>query len=126
EEQWARDTVSQFLQDLCVAEVGGRSPYRLEGVQETILDILRALTRGPSRSYVLKKEDEEDPRQTDYLMYAINSPRGKAVEALLKCARWIANQKKIGEPGKEIVPNGFDSMPAVREMLDWQIEPPNG
>lgn len=61
----------------------------------------------------------------DYLDLAINSPRGEALEAALAYARWVANHIEKTEGEHKIVPGGFDAMPEVRQMLEWQVEAGN-
>ena len=55
----------------------------------------------------------------------MNSSRGKAVEAALEYANWVAKYKKITEDGQEKVLDGFAAIPEVRKMLEWQLASDN-
>jgi hypothetical protein len=80
---------------------------------------------GRAKSYIVRDIAADDPRVHDYLDMGINSPRGKAVEAALEYACWVAHHLKKTDSKHEIVPGGFDAIPEVREMLEWQIAPDN-
>jgi hypothetical protein len=44
---------------------------------------------------------------------------------LLEYACWVAKHLQQEQEGRQIVPGGLESMPEVREMLEWQIGPDN-
>ena len=123
--QWVRDEICQFLETMCKAVSGDGSRYSLSDHRETIRDLLEPLSRAPARSYILDCAERENPRTYDFLTSAINSPRGKAVEALTAYARWVAQDAQQDEAGRKIVPNGFGAMPEVMAILDWQIAAEN-
>jgi hypothetical protein len=119
--QWSRETVCRFLRTICELESEKRPRYALSDFRDAIRALLDHLTHDQAKSHVVDEKEENSPRVYDFLTSAINSPRGKAVDALIVYARWIAKQVQREENGRKIVPNGFDDMPEVREMLDWQI-----
>lgn len=123
--QWTRDEVSRFVEKTCAAMVDRAPRYPLEGVRELMWALVSALCRDRAESYVVHDISEDDPRTYDYFLLGINSPRGKAVEAGLEYAYWVANHTKVLEGEQEVVPGGFDAMPEVRAMLEWQIDPKN-
>jgi hypothetical protein len=123
--QWTRDQVSDLIKAICQARVDDRPKYGLEGLRGALWSILSGLYSDPAPSYISSGRDTEDPRQRDYLTPAINSPRGKAVEACVEYARWVASQLKEVVGDETVVPGGLESMPEVGEMLEWQIETEN-
>jgi len=110
--QWTRDEISRFVKAVCEADTQGGPRYPLDEFRERIWSVIRSLCHDREDSYLGRDITAEDPRLCDYLDLAINSPRGKAVEAALAYARWVANHLK-------------QVMPEVREMLDWQIATDN-
>lgn len=123
--QWTRDEISRFGQNVCEAKAGDVPRYPLEGLREEIWPIVDALCRDPAQSNIVHDVSKDDPRMQDYLTLGINSPRGKAVEAGLEYARWVANHIKRTEGERDVIPAGFEAMPEVREMLEWQIATDN-
>ena len=123
--QWTRDEISRLIKSICTAERDGTPAYSLEHCRSVVWSLLERLFRDEAQSYILRNKGTDDLRMRDYLDLAINSPRGKAVEAGLEYARWVADQIKITEGKREIVPGGLDAMPEVRAMLEWQILPEN-
>lgn len=119
--QWTRDEISGFLEHVCTAREDDGPRYPLDGLRERLWGLIETLCHDRAKSYVVRDISQEDPRVHDYLNFAINSPRGKAVETALEYARWVANHTKRLEGEKEVVPDGFNAMPEVREMLEWQI-----
>ncbi len=123
--QWTRDQIADFVRGLCNAKVGEGPKFSIEGFRERFWSLVGPLCRDRTESYILRDVSQDDPRVRDYLDLAINSPRGKALEAALAYARWVANHIKETGGEHEVVPGGFDAMSEVREMLEWQIEPDN-
>lgn len=123
--QWTRDGISRLIESVCKAESGSVPTYPLGGLRASMWRLIARLCRDRPDSYIVYDASAEDPRVRDYLDLGINSPRGKAVEAALEYARWVAKHTKVSDGKREIVPNGFDGMPEVREMLEWQIAPEN-
>jgi hypothetical protein len=123
--QWTRDQISRFVENVCKAESGGIPRYALDGLRQRMWQLTASLCLDRAESYIVHDVSKEDPRLHDFLDIAINSPRGKAVEAAVEYGRWVAKHVKQFEGKLEVVPGGFDAMPEVREMLEWQIAPEN-
>lgn len=121
--QWTRDRISGLMEIFCKAQRNDRPKYIKADIGGKLWEILDALCRDKADSY-LQSDENADPRIHDYLDIAINSPRGRAVSAAMEYARWIANQVKVMDGKNETIPGAFDSMPEVREMLEWQIANP--
>src|SRR5207245_2849293 len=85
--QWTRDEISRFVESVCKAESGGMPKYPLDGLRERVWQLIAALCRDSAESYIVHDATQYDPRVHDYIGIAINSPRGKAVEAALEYAR---------------------------------------
>jgi hypothetical protein len=119
--QWTRDDVSQFIENICKAKRDDVPRYPLGKIRKIIWKLIEPLCLDIAESYIVHDVSKDDPRVHDYLDLGINSPRGRAVQAALEYARWVANQIKESEGKKEIVPDGFEAMPEVREMLEGQI-----
>ena len=123
--QWTRDEISRFIQQVCAARTEDVPRYSLDSFRQRMRHLIASLCQDTAQSYILHDTGRDDPRLHDYLGFAINSPRGKAVEAALEYARWVANHIKKSEGKQETIPGGFTGMPEVREMLEWQIAPEN-
>ncbi len=123
--QWTRDAIARLIEQICKSRVDGAPKYPLDGLRERMWGITHVLCRGRAKSYILYDESEEDPRSRDYAELAINSPRGKAMEAALAYADWVANHVKKSDGERDVLPGGFDAMPEVRGMLEWQISSDN-
>lgn len=118
--QWTRDEISQFVENTCKVMADGRPKYPLNGLRESMWQLVSPLCRDSTESNIVHDIAQDDPRSRNYLDLGINSPRGKAVEAALEYAGWVANHIKKTVGKQEIVPDGFRAMPEVREMLEWQ------
>jgi hypothetical protein len=123
--QWTRDEISRFVESVCRARTDDAPTYPLEGLRGPLSEMICLLCRDRADSHILRDSSRADPRIHDYLDSAINSPRGKALEAAFEYARWVADQIKQTEDRKEMVRGGFDDMPEVREIVEWQIAPEN-
>ena len=123
--QWTRDEISRFTQAVLQAKSDGSPRYPLESLREPIWRVVDALSRDPAKSNIVHDTSKDDPRVHDYLTLGINSPRGKAVEAALDYARWVANHAKTKDGEHEIVPGGFGAMPEVQALLEWQVADAN-
>jgi hypothetical protein len=121
----ARDEIASLIQGICGAKTGNVPTYSHDDFRAELWGLLDVLCRGRSRSYVVHDTDKDDPRVCDYLMLGVNSPRGKALEAAFEYARWVVHQ--IGETGGggRVLPRGFDDLPELMRMLEWQIAPEN-
>lgn len=123
--QWTRDEISRFVRNVCTAKTDEVPTYRFESLREPIWQIINAVYRDRAKSNIVENIAEQDPRVHDYLDHGINSPRGKAVEAGLEYARWVTNHIKQVNGEQDVSPGGFDAMPEVRQMLEWQIASEN-
>lgn len=123
--QWTRDGISQFVHNICEAKVDGAPKYLLDNLRKPMWQLVKVVCRGRAESYIVHDISQDDPRVRDYLDLGINSARGKALEAAFEYARWVANHVRKTAGEQEIIPGGFEAMPEVREMLDWQIVPEN-
>jgi hypothetical protein len=123
--QWTRDQISQFVRTVCEAKDDGVPKFALTGLRERMWRIVSEVSRDRADSYIVHDKSKDDPRTFDYLTLAINSSRGKALEAALEYGRWVASSVKKSDQGREVVPGGFEAMPEVRDLLDWQITSPN-
>lgn len=126
-EDWqsTRDEVSQFVRNICEAKTNDCPKYPLDRLRDKIWQALSVLCRDRAKSNIVHDVSKDDPRIHDYLTLGVNSSRGKALEAALEYARWIANHIKYTDGKNEVIPGGFAAMPEVREVLEWQIDPPN-
>lgn len=119
------DAISGCLRRICESRVNGVPKYTLEPFRDAIWGILEKLSRGPAASYVLRDVSQDDPRTHDYLDLGINSHRGRALEAALSYAGWVAKHLAVTAGAETAVPGGFDVMPEVREVLEWQMDTSN-
>lgn len=122
---WTREEISRLLENTCKAKRENVPIYPIQELRKPMWQLLEALCHDRAKSNIVDDASEEDPRMRDYLELGINSPRGRAVEAALEYARWVVNHIKQTEEKREIVPGGFESLPEVRDMLEWQIAPGN-
>jgi hypothetical protein len=123
--RYTRDSICQLLRTLCGRAAEETEQYALYEFRETIIALLEQLTHDPVRSYLVDEAERKNPQVYDFLTSAINSPRGKAVDALIAYARWIARHVQREEAGRMIVPHGFGDMPEVQRLLEWQIATEN-
>ncbi len=119
--QYSRDSICQFLRTICGRATEESQEYALFDFRETIAVLLERLTHDSAKSYLVDDAERKNPQVYDFLTAAINSPRGKAVDALIAYVRWLVKQVQREEEGQVVVPNGFGDMPEVKKMLDWQI-----
>ncbi len=123
--QWTRNQIASFVEAVCEAKAGDTRRFLAEDYRAPLRDLLESLHQDPGDSYVVHDASQDDPRLRDYMDLAINSPRGKALRAVLEYAHWVADQIKETDAGREVVPGGFDAMPEVRAILQWHVEAPN-
>jgi len=112
--QWCRDAVVGFIERAC--DKGIDQAYR-----ETLWQVLEPFMHDPDRYCHIDKSDE-DMRLKDFSTDSLNNPRGRAIHAVFRYARWVANKAKIKQGGNEIVPNGLGSMEEVRKALEAGLE----
>ena len=115
--QWTRDEIARFISELCQNGLSDLNDNEFAKARVEIWNLLMVLINSPASPYMGYSPENKDPRICDYLDYAINSPRGKSVEAAFDYARFVCeylqyNEKKLG---------GFDAIPEFREMLETQI-----
>ncbi len=123
--QWTRDEICGFLRTVCTVDSGGVAKYSPEDLREQVWELLNPLCHDRPGSLHESSHSQGDPRVQDYLNFAINTPRGRALETAIEYARWVANHVKQVDGKNEIVPGGFDVMPEVRQMLEWQLAEAN-
>jgi hypothetical protein len=122
--QWARDATSRFVEMACKSRLNKRPRYPIE-LRGRFTILLKQLIREPVQSNIVSEIKDKDIRLIDYLTRAMNSPRGRAVEALLEYAGWVAEHVKEVYGKNVTIPGGFAAMPEVREMIEWNIENPS-
>lgn len=123
--RWSRDEVASFVRALTDAKTDGEPRYSLDPYRKPMWETIDSLARDPAESYIVQDISKDDPRGHDYLTLAMNSPRGKAIEAALEYARWVANHTKEKDGDDDVIPGGFNSMPEVRDLLEWHSAPGN-
>lgn len=117
--QWTRERVSALIEVVCSSRVEGRPRYPLD-LRDRLWGLLSSLTKDSSRSNV-GSQSEDDPRKQEFLTRAINSPRGKALEAALEYARWVGTHLAGAGDDAGGVPGGMGALPEVEDMLRWQF-----
>ena len=110
--QWCRERIGDFVEKCCEKDIPGWPEGR-----GPLWDILEPLTHDPDRNYMVDQE-EEDVRTKSFVDHSINNPRGKAMHALFKYARWVGNHLKQKRDDNEVIPGGFDAMPKVRNAIE--------
>ncbi|NQU23890.1 MAG: hypothetical protein HQ567_21620 [Candidatus Nealsonbacteria bacterium] len=123
--QWSRNEISGFVEIICKAKSEDAPRYSLHEYREPIWALLDQLCRDPEESCIVHDVSQVDPRGHDYVDDGINSPRGQAVRTALEYADWVGNHLKKVDGKQGVIPGGFDVMPEIRKMLQWQIAPQN-
>lgn len=116
---WSRRLVARLL--AVGLEMG--PPEISFSLRTEVWEVVKSLTEDP------------DPTPEDELRYggsnmdpatlAINTVRGEAMHNVVRYALWVRHYVEQGENGEEQVVRGFDTMPEVREVLDWHLNPRN-
>jgi hypothetical protein len=120
--QGTRETISRLLKSICRAKSEDRPRYKPKiDLRESIWKLINNLCQDRVDSHIIRDIDEKDPRLCDHLDFGTNSPRGKAMEAALEFARWIANDIKVIDGKQEVVSGGLNAIPEVKSMLEQQI-----
>lgn len=119
--QYTRDSICRFLRAICDRAAREGSSSSLLTFREDISALLNSLLRDPPAFDVFDETLRSNLQVHDFLTAALNSPRGKALDALIAYARWIAKIQQRVELGRTYVPNGFGDMAEVQANLDWQI-----
>ncbi len=120
--QEVRNEVIGFVGAVCKADSDEQPRYDVATYRTTLWELVTSALHDSATSNVIRST-EDDPQLQDYLIFGINSPRGRAVDAALDYARWLGRQ--IGDANAKSLAAGFDGMPEVREFLDRQIAPEN-
>jgi hypothetical protein len=125
--QWARDAIAGLIREVCTHISDGSPTYMLSDYEDAILPLLKPLAEEPDKSLPEGEVVTEARLWTydDFLTMAINTPRGKAMDAIVAYARWNANQIARTEQGQQFVPGGLSAMPDVRDRLNWHVIPEN-
>lgn len=119
--QWTRDRISEFLTEVCKARTDDKPRFLPGDSRQVIWNLIESLCHDRAASYIVQDGAQDDPRVRDYLDLGIKSPRGKAIHAALEYAQWVADEIKQSDGKREVIPGGFEAMPEVRAMLEWQI-----
>lgn len=125
DEQSAKHAITRFVENVCKATKDDGPRYGLESYRCRLWAILESLCRDVPNSYILRDISREDPRLHEYTLLGINSLRGRAVDAALEYARWVAKHIKVVDNGREVVVGGFDAIQEFRGMIEWQISSDN-
>jgi hypothetical protein len=120
--QGVRNEVVGFMSAVCKADSNEEPRYDAASFRVKLWELVASAAQDSAESNVIRNTDD-DPRLQDYLIFGINSPRGRALDAALDYARWIGRQ--MGDANSNSFVPGFDSMPEVRELLERQIAKEN-
>lgn len=124
--QGVRDEVSDLIETACqAADDNNRPRFDLGSFRAPFWSLLRKLFTDRSTSYIVRDTHADDFRVHDYLDLGMNSPRGKAVEAGLEFARWVALHITTGGGRQDVVPGGIEVIPELAELLEWQLQASN-
>ena len=128
EEEWqaSRDEISGLIETACRATREKNRPrFGLDEFRKPFWTLVRALCNDRSRSYIGRDTSSDDLRVHDYLDLGMNSPRGKAVEAGLEFARWVALHLAGDGGAQAAVPGGMRAVQELQELVERQIDPQN-
>jgi hypothetical protein len=123
--QWTRDTVAEFVEQVCDSREGDQPRYAVELLRKPLWDLVWTLRTERPSSDLAEDGDAVDPRLRDYLTVAINSPRGKGVEAAMAYARWVTLQVALSDDGHKTKPNAIAMLPELSELVGWHLDGPN-
>jgi hypothetical protein len=125
--QWTRESIARLVQTICAATAASdsRPQYPLDPFRTQLSALLKELVRDPPHSSISYSPAEIDPRTRDFVDLGINSARGKALQALFAYVRWIGNHDGALGDHVQSFPGGFEVIPEVREMLEWQLAQEN-
>ncbi|MCH8343662.1 MAG: hypothetical protein IH983_06715 [Planctomycetes bacterium] len=123
--QWCRDTIADLLQEICKAKDDAQRPRFGVQHREKLWAVIKPLLNSPTKSYILREDAEKDPRITDWPQLALNSPRGRAMNAVVAYADWMPDHLVEDRKEQRSLPGGFEQMPEVRELLEDQLTRPD-
>ena len=118
--QWCRDTIGELVAAACEARTDDRPSYGIE-LREPLWTALEPLLSDKADSYVVRQRTDMDPRVSDWTLFSINSPRGKAMTAVWAYADWLAWHLDPARTEHAKVHGTFDKMPEVRSALERQL-----
>lgn len=130
---WTRAAVSRLLTEGFSSE-GNPIPFEL---RERVWPGIAAGTGDPEPTPEQEKEYFEKfagrerkkgrvstATAVDPFTYSLNTPRGVAIEAVVRFALWVRSGYE-GSGDASSLAKGFDAMPEVREVLDSHLNPQN-
>jgi hypothetical protein len=115
---WTRDSVIDLLsvgfEALKDKPPDERLPF---GLRPMVWDVLNPLTNDPNPSAKDELGEKFDPA-----FLAMNSTRGRALEAVVAYAWWVRRCTDAERKAPEQPPVTFEAMPEVRQVLDNHLE----
>jgi hypothetical protein len=122
--KWSRDTVASLVEEIAAArDSTGSMRYHLDHRKE-LWELVHTLPSFPPCEYIMR-ERSEDPREVDWLTVMLNSNRGKAMRAVFAYVDWLASHLSLGDRSRGSLEDGFNTMPEVRELLEYQLVRPD-
>jgi len=118
--QWCRDTIGELVTATCEARTDIRPSYGVE-LRDSLWTALEPLLSDKADSYVVRQRADIDPRVSDWTLFSINSPRGKAMTAVWAYADWLAWHLEPARKDHAKFAGTFDRMPEVRTALERQL-----
>jgi hypothetical protein len=109
---WTRTAVIDLLS--AGFEDAGRLPLEHRGL---VWEVLKPLTDDPNPGL-----EDEGGEKFDPSFLAINSTRGRALDAVIDYAWWFRGSTDAGRKAEGQPPITFDSMPEVRAVLDAHLD----
>lgn len=116
---WTRKSIADLLSvgfKDDIAEI----PFEL---RECAWKILLPLTNDPDPTP--EHEQKYGGSNMDPANLAINTTRGEAIHSVIRYALWVRRYIEKTEDGKNLIKNGFEELPEVREVLNYHLEPQN-
>ncbi len=116
---WSRRTIADLLAagfEDTVAQI----PFVLRDVA---WEALRPITEDPEPT--LRHEARYGGTNMDPVTLCINTTRGQAIHAVVAYALWVRRNIDQAPDGTPRASRGFDTMPEVREVLDYHLDPAN-
>lgn len=124
---WIRTTVARLLTD---AFGSTENPIPI-GLREKVWLAIEAGTNDPEPTaqqedkYLRRAPREGKSRNRgnfDPFTNAINTPRGVAMEAVVRYGLWLRNTFENSVDGKSLLAQGFGAMPGVQKTLDVHLD----